>query len=137
MKKKEKRQAREATLKILYEQEFNKEQQSEPQALISLNKMTKNYVYQLLNGVKTHKKKIDELIKQTSKSWKMERMSLIDLNIMRIFIYEMHYAASPVPFKVCIDESIEMAKIYGTENSSKFINGILDAISKQTKDIQK
>ena len=133
MKKNEKRQAREATLKILYEQEFNKEKQSEKKALASLNNITQNYVNQLLEGIKVHQLKIDELIKQTSQSWKMERISLIDLNIMRIAIYEMLYATPPIPFKVCIDESVEMAKIYGTEDSSKFVNGIMDAISKKEK----
>ncbi|MDE0518508.1 MAG: transcription antitermination factor NusB [Bdellovibrionales bacterium] len=135
MKKKEKRQVREATLKILYEQEFNKEKQTEKQALTSLNKITQNYANQLLEGIKTHKEKIDALIKQTSEKWKMERISLVDLNIMRIAIYEMLYATPSIPFKVCINESVEMAKIYGTENSPKFINGILDTISKKTKDI--
>ncbi|MDE0119694.1 MAG: transcription antitermination factor NusB [Bdellovibrionales bacterium] len=135
MEKKEKRQARETTLKILYEQEFNKEKQNEKQALTSLNKMTQSYAHQLLKGIKTHKEKIDKLIKQTSQAWKMERISLIDLNIMRIAIYEMFYATPPIPFKVCIDESVEIAKLYGTENSSNFVNGILDTISKKTEGI--
>ena len=133
MKKQERRQARETTLKVLYEQEFNKEKQHEKKAPSSLNNITQNYVNQLLEGIKAHQQKIDELIKQTSQSWKMERISLIDLNIMRIAIYEMLYATPPIPFKVCIDESVEMAKIYGTEDSSKFVNGIMDAISKKEK----
>lgn len=129
MKKKENTQAREITLQVLYEREFNKKIQNDKNKSATVEK--ENYVYQLLEGIKKHQKKIDNLIKQTSQSWAMERMSLIDLNIMRIAVYEMLYSIPPIPFKVCIDEAVKIAKIYGTENSSKFINGNLDTISKK------
>ena len=128
MKKNEKTQAREIALKILYGQEFHKGQTSS-----SIKKTTYKYVNQILDGIKENQKKIDELIKNTSQSWTMERMSLIDLNIMRMAVYEMLYSIPPVPFKVCIDEAIKIAKIYGTEDSAKFINGNLDTISKKLK----
>ena len=126
MNKNKKTQEREVTLRILYEREFNKKNK--------IDSADKNaYVSQLLTGIQKHQKKIDSLIKQTSQSWAMDRMSLIDLNIMRIAVYEMLYSSPPVPFKVCIDEAVKIAKIYGTENSSKFINGNLDTISKKIK----
>ena len=159
----DKSQAREFTLKTLYEKEFNHstENLNDSDKLTELSKKTinisllehsksrpysfhqkdintpsistatQNYAHTLLNGIKTNQKKIDSLIKQTSQSWKMERISLIDLNIMRIAVYEMLCSTPPVPFKVCINEAVEMAKIYGTENSTKFINGILDTLSKR------
>ncbi len=126
MKKNEKSQAREIALKILYGQEFNKEKID-----LSIKETTYNYVNQLLEGIKENQDKIDNLIKNTSQSWTIERISLIDLNIMRMAVYEMLYSSPPVPFKVCIDEAIKIAKTYGTEGSAKFINGNLDTISKK------
>ena len=136
MQKKEKTQAREAALKLLYEWEFNTDTVVNRKNFSSLNEVTQNYMSQLLKGVKENQKKIDGLIEKTSQFWTMKRISLIDLNIMRIAVYEMLYSASPVPFKVCIDEAVEMAKIYGTKDSSKFINGNLDTISKKVKNIK-
>ncbi len=133
IKKINKSQARETALKILYKQEFYKESQNNTKELMSLSQIAQNYVNHLLQGVKTHREKIDEQIKQSSLSWTMDRMSLIDLNIMRIAVYEMLYAKPPTPFKVCIDESVEMAKTYGTEDSYKFVNGNLNTISKTLK----
>ena len=128
MKKNKKTQAREIALKSLYEKEFNTQHTTS-----SKEETTYKYVNQLLKGIKDNQKKIDDLIKKTSQSWTMERMSLIDLNIMRIAVYEMLYSNPLVPFKVCIDEAIKIAKIYGTEDSAKFINGNLDTISKKLK----
>jgi len=136
MQKKEKTRAREATLKLLYGWEFNKGREINRESFSSLNTEAQNYVNQLLKGVKENQKEIDSLIEKTSQFWTMDRIALIDLNIMRIAIYEMLYSTSPVPFKVCIDEAVEMAKIYGTEESSKFINGNLDTISKKVKNIK-
>ena len=132
MKKKERSKARDLALKILFEQEFNLNTKSLSPS--DINETTQNYAKSLLQGIKTHQEKIDSLIRETSQFWTMERISLIDLNIMRIAVYEMLYSTHPVPFKVCIDEALKMAKTYGTENSSKFINGNLDTISKNTKE---
>ena len=124
-----KTQARETALKLLYEQEFNKNKILSKTEDLQPHK----YVQQILEGVKKNQKAIDLLIQQTSQSWKMDRMSLIDLNIMRIALYEMLYSSQQVPFKVCIDEAVEIAKSYGIKDSPKFINGILDTISKRMK----
>lgn len=124
-----KTQAREAALKLLYEQEFNNKNPLTETEALTANK----YVKQILEGVKKNQKAIDLLIQESSPSWKTDRMSLIDLNIMRIALYEMLYSSQQVPFKVCIDEAVEIAKSYGIKDSPKFINGILDAISKRMK----
>lgn len=124
-----KTQARETALKLLYEQEFNSKNPSTETKVLNAN----TYVKQILAGVKKNQKAIDLLIQQTSDSWKMDRISLIDLNIMRIALYEMLYSSQQVPFKVCIDEAVEIAKSYGIKDSPKFINGILDTISKRMK----
>ena len=125
MKNSEKSLARQSALKALYEREF-----SPAQTQPGTKNNKDGYINHLLQGVHTHKKEIDKLIKQSSQFWKMDRIALIDLNIMRIAIYEMLYSTPPVPFKVCIDEAVKMAKLYGTADSSKFINGNLDAIFK-------
>ena len=131
-KKNKKTKAREMALKVLYKNEFQNEVQHTKIKENSLtDKITKEYVNKLLEGVKKHQIEIDDIIDQTSQSWKLERMSLVDLNIVRIAVYEMLYSAKQVPFKVCINEAVEMAKIYGTEDSAKFINGILDKISRK------
>ena len=134
MKKNEKRQAREATLKFLYKNEFHKEKQSYEIAIDeydNLSKTAQDYVNKLLEGIRKHQMEIDDIINQTSQSWSMERMSLIDLNIIRIAVYEMLYSEKQVPFKVCINEAVEIAKTYGTADSTKFINGMLDKISQR------
>ena len=134
MKKNEKRQVREATLKFLYKNEFHKEKQSYEIAIDeydNLSKTAQDYVNKLLEGIRKHQMEIDDIINQTSQSWSMERMSLIDLNIIRIAVYEMLYSEKQVPFKVCINEAVEIAKTYGTADSTKFINGMLDKISQR------
>lgn len=135
MKKNKKTLARESTLQILYKQEFNETPSLIKDSSSELNQETQNYVNHLLKGIKQNKTKIDDLIQKTSKYWSFKRISLIDRNIMRIAIYEMLYSIPPIPFKVCINESIEIAKKYGTENSPIFINGNLDTISKLKKNV--
>lgn len=74
--------------------------------------------------------KIDEIITTTSKNWSLERMAAIDRCVLRLAVCEMMFLAdAPVP--VIIDEAIELAKKYSTENSGKFVNGVLDSIAKQ------
>ena len=130
-----KREARIVALKTLYEQEFHYQSIKESDIKKDIHKPDRKepeiekYSSEICQGIKEKKQDIDVLIQQTSKSWSLERMSLIDLNIMRIAIYEMIYSAPTVPFKVCINEALEIAKIYGTTDSSSFINGILDTVS--------
>lgn len=73
---------------------------------------------------------IDKLIETNSKGWKLNRIGNTDRNILRIAIYEMKWDDS-VPLKVAINEAVELAKLYGIENSPGFINGILSQIAKQ------
>lgn len=75
---------------------------------------------------------VDEIISKYSKNWKLSRISKIDMNILRIAVYELLFIKD-VPAKVVINEAIEIAKKYGTEESGSFINGILDNISKSIK----
>ncbi|MBN1879581.1 transcription antitermination factor NusB [bacterium] len=83
--------------------------------------------YLLITGVKQNIKPIDTHIEHASDNWTVRRLSIIDRNILRIAVYEMAYV-NDVPPRVAINEAIEIAKLYGTENSPKFINGVLDRI---------
>ena len=84
----------------------------------------------LIKGTIENLPEIDELINRHSRNWKFERISPVDKSILRISIYALCNIQS-IPFAVTIDEGIELAKMYGGEKSSQFINGILDAIKKK------
>jgi N utilization substance protein B len=71
-----------------------------------------------------HVAEIDEAINAVSKSWKTTRMNKVDLTLIRLGVYEIRYDED-VPFKVAINEAIELSKKYGTDDSSSFVNGIL------------
>ena len=73
-------------------------------------------------------KSLDELITQASQNWRLERMSRIDRNILRLGTWELRHKED-VPVAVIIDEAVELAKRYGNENSSSFINGVLNRVA--------
>lgn len=81
------------------------------------------------NSIIEARGKIDELISSTAKGWKIERMSKVDLSILRLSIYELMFDED-IPKKVAINEAVELAKEYGGEDSASFINGILGEISR-------
>lgn len=88
------------------------------------------YVQELFFGVINHLREIDNAITEASQHWRVDRMSRVDRNVMRLALYEMLYRKD-VPPKVCINEAIELGKQFGTEDSSSFINGVLDRIHHQ------
>lgn len=85
------------------------------------------YARELILGICERFDEIDQLVKERSHHWRLERMSLVDRNILRIAIYEMKYGTD-VPTKVAINEALEIAKQYSIPDSISFINGILDAV---------
>ncbi len=87
------------------------------------------FAEEIVKGVVEHRSKIDELIQKYSEHWRLERMSVTDRNILRIATYEMLFRPD-IPPKVSINEAVELAKEFGTEDSPAFVNGILDAIYK-------
>ncbi|MBI9076135.1 MAG: transcription antitermination factor NusB [Desulfatibacillum sp.] len=82
---------------------------------------------ELVMGVIDNRDEIDQLIEQHSKNWKLYRISSVDLNLMRIAVYEFLHCPE-VPRRVSINEAIDIGKRFGTEESGAFINGILDSI---------
>ena len=87
-----------------------------------------DYAQKLIEGVTANKDKIDDLLEKNSKNWALDRMSLVDLNVIRVSTYEM-LEVEDVPVSVSIDEAVELAKGFGGEQSHKFVNGILGGIS--------
>lgn len=86
----------------------------------------------IIEGIVNHKEDIDEMIRQSSTNWRLERMAIVDRNILRMATYELLHLLD-VPRKVAINEAIEVAKKYGGDDSPSFINGILDRIALEVR----
>jgi N utilization substance protein B len=82
---------------------------------------------ELVEGVTSHLEELDVFIVRYSEHWRLERMTIVDRNLLRLAIYELMYQPN-VPVKVVINEAVELAKRYGSEASGGFINGILDQV---------
>lgn len=129
---------REHTFKLLYSNEIQKEIEEEQiEIFIEASNIEgqeqieyiKNSFYGIQKNIEEIKKLIEKNLKE---KWTIERISKIDVAILKLAIYEILY--SEVPYKVAINEAIELAKKYGDDNSKKFVNGILASIVKE-KDI--
>lgn len=125
--------ARELAMLILFQLEFS------PQISFadlfdvlgeSSDKETLNYCEALIHGVQAHMAAIDEKIQSVSRNWKLDRMSKIDKNVIRIATFEMFYSSENLKPNIAINEAIDLAKKYGTQDSGAFVNGILDQLSK-------
>ena len=90
-------------------------------------------VWQIANGVVKHINELDKIIEKAAPEWPIDQINIVDRNVLRIGLYELLYAnKEEVPSKVAINEAIELAKTFGGESSSKFINGVLGTIYKET-----
>lgn len=85
------------------------------------------FAAQLVRGAWENRTEIDELIRSYSEHWSLGRMSRVDRSILRMAVYELLFC-DEIPPKVSLNEAIDLGKIYGSENSGAFINGILDAL---------
>lgn len=88
---------------------------------------------ELIKGSLVHLKEIDAMVSSYAKNWTISRMSAVDRSILRMATYELVFSPEKTPVPAIIDEAIELAKKYSTENSSKFINGLLDQLKKERK----
>lgn len=88
------------------------------------------YAQELVRGTLSNQEKIDELIRSQADNWRLERMPAVDRNILRLAIYEM-MNEKDTPKLVVLDEAIELAKKFGSEQSGRFVNGLLDGLLKQ------
>ena len=85
------------------------------------------YLKDLVSGVASHLEELDAFIVRYSEHWRLERMTIVDRNLLRVAVYELLYQPD-IPPKVVINEAVEMAKRYGSEASGGFVNGILDQV---------
>ena len=88
------------------------------------------FINELYFGVTDHMDELDRELKKASENWRVDRMSRVDRNVMRLALYEMLYL-DDIPHKVSINEAIDLGKEFGSEDSGGFINGVLDRIHQQ------
>lgn len=131
--------SRELALQSLFSRDFNNGKEStvdfdvkELSLIDEIETYNEELYLTLLNGVKQERESIDELITKFAPQWPISQMKLVDIQILRMAIYE-GFISNITPPKVAIDEAIELAKEFGGESSSKFVNGVLGAIYEKTK----
>lgn len=127
---------REQAFKIMYSLEIQKNENLEEQLELYIesneikDESAIEYIKDAVLGIEENKKEIlDNIEKNLKKDWKIERISKIDLVILKLAIYEIQY--KEIPYKVVINEAVELAKKYGEDNSKNFVNGILASIVKE------
>jgi N utilization substance protein B len=131
------RKSRETAMKLLFEMSINKEDYSEilegfkEHTDIELADLDMDYIERVLKGVQDNTKEIDNKIEKYLVNWKLNRLSKIDLAILRISTYEILFETD-IPDKVSLNEGIELAKKYSEDKSFQFINGVLDRMIKET-----
>lgn len=128
------RKSRELALQALYQGELAGQENlldfEEFCAHFQVNKKSILYAKKLLEGVQDKENEINQLISRYAENWRIERMSVIDRSILRLAVYEVNFL-DDVPVSVAINEAVEIAKRYSTDDSGPFINGILDAMAKE------
>lgn len=132
--------ARESAMKLMYQMEINNDFSQDAISLFvndnELKSDEKSYLYEVVNGIKEHINIIDETIEKYSRGWNVNRIAKVDLSILRIAIYEIMFKKD-TPYQVSINEAVDVSKKFSTEDSSKFINGLLGAFIKAEDYTQK
>jgi transcription antitermination protein NusB len=125
------RRAREIALQVLYQLDIDPGDHQKALELYwdNFRPSTKaqEFCARLLQGVADYQGRIDPLIEENSENWTLKRMAVVDRNILRLAVFELLYCPD-IPFKATLNEAVELAKKFGSEDSSAFINGILDKI---------
>lgn len=133
------RRARECALQLLYMWEYH-----ESTGHVGVNAFWEDrsfsekdgvqvFAAALVEGVVEHLQEVDDLIQQASLNWRIDRMATVDRNILRLATFEL-LSQSETPLKVVLNEAIELSKRYGSEDSSAFVNGVLDKIGSTLRD---
>lgn len=129
----ERSKARRQALNILYQREITGEPVSrilDDGSYSSEGGEPSDFCRELVLGVEANQPRIDEVISATSENWSIGRMPLVDRSILRIAVFEILYAED-IPDSVSINEAVELAKSYGGDDSSKFVNGVLGRLATQ------
>jgi N utilization substance protein B len=138
----QRRKSREIALQMLYQLEMTGEppneviglyyeiESGEDEKIADSDYSVRPFAEQLVNGVYQHRSELDAKIVAASENWRLERMSIIDRNVLRIALFEMLYCQE-IPPKVSINEAIDLGKTFGSPDSGAFINGILDHLLRE------
>jgi len=128
--------ARKAALDLLYESDIRGRPVSEvlEARLIEVEYPIREFTQSLVAGVAEHRSRIDEIIGMRAKFWDLDRMPVLDRNILRLGAYEILWSTE-VPISVAIDEAVELAKTLSTEESPGYVNGVLGAIAEIRGDL--
>ncbi len=126
------RAARTVALQVLFEVDSTGHQ---PEEVLSrrvaedaLGSDAVQYARALVGGVLQHVAAIDSLIQKAAPAWPFSQMARIDRNIIRIALYETLFSPEKVPFKVAVNEAVELAKLFGSDSSSRFVNGVVGRV---------
>jgi transcription antitermination protein NusB len=122
--------ARQVAFQVLYQDDLNpRVNPAEADALV-VRRLRQDdligFARELVAGVRRNRKELDELIEQAAENWSLKRMAATDRNVLRLGAFEVLHTDTPV--KVSIDEAVELAKRFGSEQSAQFVNGILDKL---------
>ncbi|MDE0934807.1 MAG: transcription antitermination factor NusB [Mariniblastus sp.] len=123
--------AREIVLQVLYQDDLNTDQPEDIRlrfmnARLNQNRSLVEFAEDLLAGVRRNRDVVDQQLEEIARNWKLSRMAATDRNVLRLGAYEILFTETPD--RVVINEAIELAKRYGTNNSSQFVNGVLDRL---------
>ncbi len=130
------RKAREYALQLLFQLDIRREKPSAAVlkhfwAEYDPDEEVKAFAEEIVKGTYKHRTRINGLIHQCAKNWSMDRMAVVDRNVLRMAAYEILYRMD-IPTSVTINEAIEIAKKFGTDESGAFVNGILDRVARVT-----
>jgi N utilization substance protein B len=131
------RKAREIALQFLYQLDLHGAEDAEAHEgefweRHQVADPTRAFAQGLVRGTKQNQPKIDGLLTQYTEHWDLDRMSVVDRNVLRLALYELLWHPE-VPPKVVINEAIELAKKFGTQESGRFVNGILDRLHRELR----
>ncbi|NBQ66177.1 MAG: transcription antitermination factor NusB [Actinobacteria bacterium] len=121
--------ARKAALDLLYESDIRKASVADLlfKRITEMDYQAREFTKELISGIDSNRRKIDELIATYAQGWDMDRMPVLDRNILRLAIFELLWSKT-VPEAVAISEALELATSFSTEESSKYINGVLSKV---------
>ncbi|MBO5143319.1 MAG: transcription antitermination factor NusB [Clostridia bacterium] len=134
--------AREVAFKIVFELAFQNDEEAAKlyekmieasEEKFEITEEDNLYINEMIDGIQSNESSIDEQIKSHLKDWSFDRLSKIDLAILRLAIYEINYRED-IPCKVSVNEAVELAKIFGEDSSPAFINGILAEVLKEVEE---
>ena len=129
------KKSREKAMELLFSIALSKDSVEEAMEVFvdnyedNIKELDLDYIKNLLNGVEANKEEIDKIIEKNLQNWKLDRISKVNLTILRLGVYEIAFDEN-VPKKVALNEAIELGKLYSDQKSVSFINGVLDKVLK-------